>query len=361
MDYIDRKHLLTTSIYLDGFKDLGNDRFNCRCPLCGDSDKNKRKKRGYFFVHDNTTFYKCHNCGASLNLLGFLNAYSPDLASQYKFDKFASKYKKKEIVQDIKLENFIDKTTVLLKKTHDLLDKCQRILSLNEEHPARLYLDGRRIPSKHQKTLFYVQNANKFIKNIEGYEKTWAPPTDAILIPFYNEVGVLTYCQLRFLEGKMRYLTLEISKGKKIWGLFDIDWEKPVYIVEGPFDAMFVDNCLAVAGVSILSECKYFGEKCKAGYTLIFDKDYQINRAVYDQMVKAIEDGEKVVMFDKYFLGKDVNDAVMKGEWSSEELMQYLKEHTKSGLIAKLALDDFKKPLRNFNNEKKSPAWKKQS
>lgn len=344
MDYIDRKHLLIASVYLEGWKDLGNDKFNCRCPLCGDSEKNMRKRRGYFFVHNNTTFYKCHNCGASMNLLGFLNNFSPDLASQYRFDRFASKYQRREVIEDTKIERFITNTAERLKRSHDLLADCDRLLSLDEDHPARVYLDGRKIPRKQQKNLFYVKDASTFVPKIDGYADVYVQNTGAILIPFYNEVGALTYCQLRFLSGKIRYLTLEVSDGKKIWGLSDIDWEKPVYVVEGPFDAMFVDNCLAVAGVSILSECKYLREKCKAGYILVFDKDYQTNREVYDQMVKAIETNEKVVMFDRHFSGKDINDAVLNSEWTSEELMEYLKDRTKTGLAAKLMLTNFKKP-----------------
>ncbi len=344
MDYIDRKHLLIASVYLEGWKDQGNGVFNCRCPFCGDSQKSKRKRRGYFFYHENTTFFKCHNCGASMNLSGFLTAFSPDLASQYKFDKFASKYGKKEVPQDAKIERFITNTAERLKRSHELLSHCDRLMALDEDHPAREYLDNRKIPRKQQKNLFYVKDAADFVPRIKGYEKTRIPSGGAILIPFYNEVGALTFCQLRFLYGNIRYLTLEVSDGKKIWGLADVDWNKPVYVVEGPFDAMFIDNSLAVAGVSVLSERKYLQEKCKAGYTLVFDKDYQTNREVYDQMVRAIEFGDKVVMFDKHFSGKDVNDAVLNSGWTSEELMTYLKTHTKSGLSAKLALSNFKKP-----------------
>lgn len=348
MDYIDRKHLLTTSLYLEGFKDLGSDKFNCRCPFCGDSQKNSRKRRGYFFVHDNTTFYKCHNCGTSLNFSQFLQEFSPDLASQYRFDKFSSKYKKKEVKQDVGIEKFLTNTSEKLKKSQNILNKATRMLTLDDTHKARKYLDNRKIPKRQQKNLFYVDNAQSFVKNIPGYEKSYTPKGDAILIPFFNEVGVLTYFQLRFFEGNIRYLTFEISPGKKMWGLSDIDWTKPVYVTEGPFDAMFIDNGLAVAGVSILSETKYLREKCENGYILVFDKDYQENREVYEQLLKAIEQNEKIVFFDKHFSGKDVNEAVINNGWTTEDLMDYLKNHTKSGLAAKLALSNFKKPPRKI-------------
>ena len=36
----------------------------------------------------------------------------------------------------------------------------------------------------------------------------------------------------------------------KIFGLNRIDKSKPIYVVEGPIDSLFLDNCVAVAGSS---------------------------------------------------------------------------------------------------------------
>ena len=63
--YIDKKYINMLSPRLERFVWKKQDLANCRCPLCGDSKKNKAKARGYFYHKDNDMFYRCHNCGAS--------------------------------------------------------------------------------------------------------------------------------------------------------------------------------------------------------------------------------------------------------------------------------------------------------
>ena len=45
--------------------------YNFRCPICGDSKKNKSKTRGYLYAVKANTNFKCHNCGASMSLTTF--------------------------------------------------------------------------------------------------------------------------------------------------------------------------------------------------------------------------------------------------------------------------------------------------
>ena len=47
--YIDKKYINLASASLSQFKWKKEDLANCRCPICGDSQKNKTKARGYFF------------------------------------------------------------------------------------------------------------------------------------------------------------------------------------------------------------------------------------------------------------------------------------------------------------------------
>ena len=42
--YIDEKYIKLLSSYLDRFKDVGNNTYNCRCIYCGDSQKSLLKQ-----------------------------------------------------------------------------------------------------------------------------------------------------------------------------------------------------------------------------------------------------------------------------------------------------------------------------
>ena len=59
MDYIDVKYINLISSRLLKFKRVKPHLYNFRCPICGDSQKNKNKARGYFYqVKNNTNFIK---------------------------------------------------------------------------------------------------------------------------------------------------------------------------------------------------------------------------------------------------------------------------------------------------------------
>lgn len=345
MHFTDRKYLLLTSTYLEGWKDSGNDIYRFRCPFCGDSKKSKRKTRGYFFPLDDTCRFKCHNCGSSLSLHSFLKELAPDLASQFRFEKFSNGNQKFEKRKEVDEELFKTDTAERLTETSSFLSGFTRMFALDEDHPARQYLSGRLIPVEQQRKLFYVESIRDVAAKLPSYNDRWLPDIAAILIPFYNEDGALTYCQCRAIDddAAIRYITFEVSEGLKVWGLENVDWDKEVYILEGPFDAMFVENGIAVAGASLLSILKYLRENAKS-FTFIFDKDYQENLQIFKQLKSAIDQGCKVVLYDKHFVGKDINKTVELNNWCVSDLMRYIKSRTYYGLTARLGLSDFKKP-----------------
>lgn len=345
MHFVDRKYLLLASTYLEGWKDSGNDIYRFRCPFCGDSQKSKRKTRGYFFPLDDTSRFKCHNCGESFSLYNFLKEIAPDLATQFRFEKFSNGNQKFEKVKEVDAEQFKTDTAERLNETSSFLSSFTRIFSLDEDHPARVYLDGRLIPKSHQRKLFYVESIRDVAAKLPSYNDRWLPDTQAILIPFYDESGALTYCQCRAIDNDapIRYITFEVSEGLKVWGLENVDWKKEVYITEGPFDAMFLENGIAVAGASLLSILKYLCENAKS-FTFVFDKDYQENLQVFKQLKNAIDLGCRVVLYDKHFVGKDINKTVELNKWNVSDLMRYIESRTYYGLSARLGLSDFKKP-----------------
>lgn len=333
MDYIDHKFLMTISMYLDGFSQVKSGLYKCRCPLCGDSKVSKTKKRGYFFSKSDSLIFKCHNCSASMSFYNFLGIFNPDIQHQYKIEKFKSKSS----------FNFEDTKPQKEPESVDLNVLAQKIFDLPLNHHARAYIEKRQIPKIHARNLYYIDDIRKITSRLEEHKDKFKSKIDAIIIPFYDEVSELTFIQFRFFSDSFRYMTIQIKEGKKIWGLDLVDFSRPVYVTEGPFDAMFVDNAIACAGVSILSESKYLLEACSEGFTIIFDNDYRENFEVYKLLKKAVDDGLSVVFFDKYFPGKDVNDAILAG-MTQEELMDYLRTHTKTNLGARLALSEIKPP-----------------
>lgn len=332
---------------------MGQDRFNCRCPLCGDSKKRKNKRRGYFFCHDNSVIFKCHNCGVSKSLFGILETLNGDLARDFMIEKFLEEKNDKERIEKEEIKTSFKTDLTRLTRTKTVFDALEPIKNLDEFHPARTYLEKRKIPNEMMGTLRFVSNIQKFITTLPGYEETKMPAKAAIAIPFYSEKNELLYIQFRIMNhDSLRYFTATITPTEnKIWGLDRIDWNKRVYVCEGPFDAMFIDNALAVAGASILSILKYLKQHCRKGYTLVFDRDYTTNAEIYGLLCRAIDENESVLLYDRSVVGKDINDIVLETGWTRKDLMDYLERNTKTGLAAKLELSSFKSP------QKDQQAW----
>ena len=100
--YIDKKFINMVSPQLEKFSWKKDNLAACRCPICGDSTKNKNKTRGYFYIKNNDFFYKCHNCGVGYNLYNFLKEVSPSMCKEYSLERYRngeigkSNYKKPE-------------------------------------------------------------------------------------------------------------------------------------------------------------------------------------------------------------------------------------------------------------------------
>lgn len=71
-----------------------------------------------------------------------------------------------------------------------------------------------------------------------------------IIIPSYNEEGYVNYFVARsyLTRTKLKYKNPEAEKETLIFNEKLIDWDKPVYIVEGVFDSIFLDNSIPLLG-----------------------------------------------------------------------------------------------------------------
>ena len=57
--------------------------FQFRCNVCGDSKKNRSKRRGYILMQKKNWVFKCHNCGKSMSAEKWLKEYYPVVYKQY--------------------------------------------------------------------------------------------------------------------------------------------------------------------------------------------------------------------------------------------------------------------------------------
>ena len=88
--YTDQKYVGLISPRLDRIKLVRPLLWNARCCICGDSQKNKAKKRLYIFAKKQTLLVKCHNCGYSSSLGSFIKQIDPHLYGQYVMERYGT-------------------------------------------------------------------------------------------------------------------------------------------------------------------------------------------------------------------------------------------------------------------------------
>ena len=106
----------------------------------------------------------------------------------------------------------------------------------------------------------------------------------------------------------MRYITIMLDEDKpKIFGQDRIDYEAPIYIVEGPFDSTFIQNSVAMAGSDL--DPRTFGW---GNYIWVYDNEPR-NREIVNRISKSIDRGDKVVIWPNNIQQKDINDMYLAG------------------------------------------------
>jgi len=340
--YIDRKYLLLVSSLLQRFSQKKEDLFNFRCPICGDSQKNKLKARGYVYRKNNDYFYTCHNCLASTTFSKFLKNVDPETHRRYTLERYTSgdnahsNYKKHEFsLSGPKPSEILNNKKLRLKDI-----KIDSIDKLPSNHPAVEYIRGRKIPQEYWSEIFYHTEYKNFIDSAFPEHSTDDIPNDSRIVLFYtNEKSEITNVTGRAINPtKVRYCTVKVSDEKKLFGLHRLQKENTIYVLEGQFDSFFIPNSVASGDSNLGGAAAALSE---SDVVLIYDNEPR-NKEIVKQIGRSIENNFKVVLFPDILPYKDINEMVLGG-MSSEEILKIIDDNTSQGLTAKLKFVDWKK------------------
>ena len=217
------------------YPNRGQISFNC--PVCDDGRNKHNLEVNYI---DNV--YKCWACGDSENTHGPLGRI---------FDKYGNKKQKK-------LYNVLKPETVVKR------EKSKKALKLPESFT--LFKDSSPVYPVRRQALNYLKSRGITDEMIEKFGIGFCDKGDhagRIVIPSYSTNGVLNYYIARSWNpmSRAKYKNPEAEKDKIIFWESLIDWNKDIYLVEGAFDGLFLDNPIPMLG-------KHMSE-------LLFDTIYQ--------------------------------------------------------------------------------------
>lgn len=341
--YIDRKFLHLVSPKLERFAQKKPDLYNFRCPICGDSQKNKSKARGFVYKKSNDYFFRCHNCGASHTFYNFLKFVDPSLLKEYTYERFTNGETGNHNYPKPTFEEFKSQPAFNEKATQKKIE-LDTIESLPESHYAKAYVTARKIPEKYFTELYFAPDFKMLVQSL-GIEKENLKSEDPrLIIPFYDENNELFAIQGRALsESKIRYITITLVENEllqghmKFYGLNKLNRNKKVYVVEGPIDSMFLPNAIATADADLTRAAKLE----LTDFVLVFDNEPR-NKDIVKQIGKAIASGYNVTLLPENIKQKDINDMILAGI-SPGEIVDLIDKFTFSNLRANLEFSKWKK------------------
>ena len=336
MSYIDQKYINLCTSRVEKFKKVRDNLWNFRCPICGDSKKHKNKARGFVYRKKASFFYKCHNCGVGLTFNNFLKHIDRGLYTEYRVDK----YKEGETQGNTPITDkspFKFEAPKFDKSMNKHLDNLSKFSDLKEDHPALSYVKNRKIPKEHWDKLYLADKFYEWSNSIFP-EKFKSINIDypRLVIPFFDKSGeIFAYQGRAFGKEEPRYITLKIvSEKEKIYGLERINYDSHVYVVEGPLDSLFMDNCIAVAGADL-----NLLELSPNSTTVIYDNEPR-NKHTVERMFKSVDKNYHVVVWPQDLKQKDINDMYLSG---IEDVKSFIDEHSYQGLEAYLKINQWKK------------------
>ena len=321
MDHIDSKYIGIISPRLGKFKRVKSNLYNFRCPICGDSKKNKNKTRGYIYSVKTNTNFKCHNCGASMSFSNFLKHVDAPTHKQYSLEKFKEGHTGRNFVveePEFKFE----------------APKFKKSLSIPKafENPrSDGYLTARKLDSS---KFYYAKKFKKFVNTIKPIFDDTRYDEERIIIPIYYEKNLIGLQGRSIDPNPVKYITVMFDdNAPKIYGLDDVEKSEAVYVTEGPFDSTFIRNAIAMCGAD--ADVRRWGIN---NPVWIYDNEPR-NREIVSRIERTINNGGRVVIFPSSIDEKDINDMVIAGH----DVQKIVECNTYSGLEAKLKFNTWKK------------------
>jgi len=321
MDMIDSKYINLVSSRLQKFKRVKADLYNFRCPICGDSQKNKSKTRGYLYAIKANVNYKCHNCGASMSLNNFIKHVDPVIAKQYSFEKFKDGHTGRNFVTEEPIFKF---EAPKFKQKLDLPKASDNAI-------AKLYLEKRKLnPTK----FYYADKFKAWSNTLKETFDSVEYDEPRIIIPLFYKDNLVGFQGRSLGPNKVKYITVMISdSAPKIYGLDEIETNSSVYITEGPFDSTFIKNSVAMCGAD--ADVRKWGI---SDPVWIYDNEPR-NVEIVKRISNTISKGDKIVIWPSNIVEKDINDMVMSGH----NVQELVESNIYNGLEANLKFNTWKR------------------
>jgi hypothetical protein len=303
--------------------------YNAECCICGEGSSAGRKRRLFYFVNDR--YFYCFNCSRSWQEINWLQevskkSFTEILKESKQYDNTS------DIIRQLSATEALPKLEVpyLPEDSVNLTDRSQidYYKGTTQEDIINQALDY-----CHKRRLFIAINKPKSLY-LSFEDKVHK---NRLIIPFYSEKNKIESYQSRSLNGDEypKYLT---KYGEKcFYGENNINPDVPyIFVFEGPIDAMFVQNAVAIGGATTTEKQMQFLNKC-IGYEVIYVYDNDKNNEEMDAKIqKLIKQNKRLFIWSKEFSKfKDINEVCISLQLN-EFPYKYIVDNSYTGIEAQL-------------------------
>lgn len=207
------------------------------CPVCSYEIKGLEHGdgKGNLEINYKLGVYKCWACCDTHRTYGGLRF-------------FIKRYGTKDQLKRYDL--FSPEDAEIYKKKYNPVKLPKEFILLNS------VTEGFKLTHHYKRAMGYLRKRNitddMIVKHHIGFCYT-GPYANRIIIPSYDVHLDLNYFIARTYEerNKFKYKNPEAEKDSIIWNERLIDWSEPVYLVEGPFDSIFLPNSIPMLGKTL--------------------------------------------------------------------------------------------------------------
>jgi hypothetical protein len=346
IDWIDYKYINLLSSRLELFRKRSENLYNFRCPICGDSKKNRFKTRGFIFQKDSGFVFHCHNCGDTKRFGDFLNFVDTTLYNDYRHELYMEKHaggrlrKTHRTIFDFK-DDFHKNVKAF---NSEVFKGLTPVSELRRDHFCLAYVRKRKIPEKVYPELYFAPKFMTFINSVvqDKFDaKLLEDDHPRLVVPFLGRDGKVAGITGRDLTGvqKAKYSAIVFDENVPyIYGYNKVDLNKDVMVFEGPIDAMFIENSIGLGSAHFDGIDKYID---KDRLIIVLDNEPR-NADIVRRVRNAITKNFRVALYPDYITQKDINEMVLAG-YAAESLKDVLLQNTFRGLEAELRFNGWKR------------------
>ena len=276
------------------------------CPVCSYEIKGLDHGDGKHNLEINYKYrvYKCWSCAETHETHGSIF-------------NLVKKYGTKKQIKDFLL--------LLPEESNDYKTKPYRKVELPKEFILfKSASKGLKITPEYKRAISYIRSRNITDEMIDKYDIGFCyrgPYENRIIIPSYDEEKKVNYFIGRsyLTKPRMKYKNPESQKEMIIWNQHLINWDEPVYIVEGVFDSIFLPNSIPMLGKFISERLFNFIYENAKKVIIVLDPDaWGDTEKLYHKLNCGKLFGKVYVI--KLEGNKDIAD--LKGEINNHKIFQ---------------------------------------